>query len=108
MGLVNMRTLLKKAEEGSWAVGSFSVANMECIEGVIAAAEACRAPIIMQIAEARLPYSPLHLIGPMMIAAAEHAHVPVAVHLDHGKRWISALPPSCVTARTARSMKTSR
>ena len=85
MGLVNMRTLLKKAEEGSWAVGSFSVANMECIEGVIAAAEACRAPIIMQIAEARLPYSPLHLIGPMMIAAAEHAAVPVAVHLDHGK-----------------------
>lgn len=85
MALVNMRTLLSQAEKGSWAVGSFSVANMECIEGVIAAAEACRAPIIMQIAEARLPYSPLYLIGPMMIAAAGHARVPVAVHLDHGK-----------------------
>ncbi|MCR4883700.1 MAG: ketose-bisphosphate aldolase [Clostridiales bacterium] len=85
MGLVNMRTLLARAEQGSYAVGSFSVANMECIEGVIAAAEACRAPVILQIAEARLPYSPLYLIGPMMMAAAEHARVPVAVHLDHGK-----------------------
>ncbi len=40
MALVNMRELLKEAEAGGYAVGSFSVANMECIRGVIAAAEA--------------------------------------------------------------------
>lgn len=85
MALVNMRSLLRAAEEGGYAVGSFSVANMECIRGVIQAAEETRAPIIMQIAEVRLPYSPLRLIGPMMLAAAESASVPVAVHLDHGK-----------------------
>ncbi len=85
MALVNMRELLKEAEAGGYAVGSFSVANMECIRGVIAAAEACRAPVIMQIAEVRLPYSPLYLIAPMMLAAARAAKVPVAVHLDHGK-----------------------
>ena len=85
MALVNMRSLLRQAEAGGFAVGSFSVANMECIRGVVQAAEACKSPIIMQIAEIRLPYSPLYLIGPMMLAAAEKASVPVAVHLDHGK-----------------------
>ncbi len=85
MALVNMRSLLCQAEAGGFAVGSFSVANMECIRGVIQAAESCRAPVIMQVAEIRLPYSPLYLIGPMMTAAAERASVPVAVHLDHGK-----------------------
>ena len=85
MALVNMRDLLRKAEAGGWAVGSFSVANLECVEGVLQAAEACRSPVILQIAEIRLPYSPLYLMAPLMRAAAEHASVPVAVHLDHGK-----------------------
>ena len=85
MALVNMRELLREAEAGGYAVGSFSVANMECIQGVIRAAEDLSAPVILQIAEVRLPYAPLYLIGPMMLAAARHARVPVAVHLDHGK-----------------------
>ena len=62
MSLSNMRDLLRDAEAGGYAVGAFSVANMECIRGVLAAAEECRAPIIMQIAESRLPHSPLWLI----------------------------------------------
>lgn len=85
MPLANMRSLLKEANAGGWAVGSFSVANMECIRGVLQAAEELRAPIILQIAQVRLPCSPLNLIGPMMTAAAQNASVPVAVHLDHGK-----------------------
>lgn len=82
--LVNMKELLKKAQEGSYAVGSFSVANMEMILGVVKAAEEMRSPIILQIAEVRLNHSPLEIIGPCMLAAARNATVPVAVHLDHG------------------------
>ncbi|MBO6100669.1 MAG: class II fructose-bisphosphate aldolase, partial [Spirochaetaceae bacterium] len=37
--LVNMKELLAKAEEGNYAVGSFSVANMEMVLGVLKAAE---------------------------------------------------------------------
>lgn len=29
-------------------------------------------------------YSPLYLMGPMMLAAARNASVDIAVHLDHG------------------------
>ena len=83
--LVNMRDLLSDAQKGNYAVGSFSVANMEMVLGVIKAAEELNAPIILQIAEVRLKQSPLEIIGPLMVAAARNAKVPVAVHFDHGK-----------------------
>ena len=82
MALVAMKDLLDRAEERKIAVGAFSVGNMEMILGAVKAAEEAETPIILQIAEVRLPYAPLELIGPMMIAAAENADV--AVHLDHG------------------------
>ena len=82
--LVNMKDLLLQAQTEDYAVGSFSIANMEMVRGVIAAAEEANAPIILQIAEVRLNHSPLALIGPLMVAAAKGAKVPVAVHLDHG------------------------
>ena len=83
--LVNMRNLLSDAQKGNYAVGSFSVANMEMVLGVLKAAEELCAPVILQIAEVRLKQSPLELIGPLMVAAAKHANTPVAVHFDHGK-----------------------
>ena len=83
--LVNMRDLLADAEKGNYAVGSFSVANMEMVLGAVQAAEELNAPIILQIAEVRLKQSPLEIIGPLMVAAAKSAKVPVAVHFDHGK-----------------------
>ena len=83
--LVNMRDLLYDAQNGNYAVGSFSVANMEMVLGVLKAAKELNAPVILQIAEVRLKQSPLEIIGPLMVAAAENAQTPVAVHFDHGK-----------------------
>lgn len=83
--LVNMRELLADAQRGNYAVGSFSVANMEMVLGVLKAARELNAPVILQIAEVRLKQSPLEIIGPLMVAAAEAADTPVAVHFDHGK-----------------------
>ena len=79
-----MKSLLEKAEQDNYGVGAFSIANMEMIMGAVEAAEELNSPAILQIAQVRLPYSPLHLIGPMMVAAAERATVPIAVHFDHG------------------------
>ena len=84
MALVTMKELLDRAEEQGVAVGAFSVGNMEMVMGAVKAAEELETPIILQIAEVRLPHSPLELMGPMMLAAAENAAVDIAVHLDHG------------------------
>ena len=80
-----MAPLLKDARSGGYAVGSFSVANMEMVLGVLKAVEETKSPAIIQIAEVRLNYSPLELIGPLMVAAAKNSPMPVAVHFDHGK-----------------------
>ena len=85
MPLVKMSSLLADAKKNGYAVGSFSVANMEMVLGVIRALEETKSPAIIQIAEVRLNHSPLELIGPLMVAAAKNATVPVAVHFDHGK-----------------------
>lgn len=84
MPLVNMKELVLKAEEGNYAVGAFNVANMEMLKGAIKAAEDLNSPIIIQVAEGRLEYSPLDLIGPMMVEAAKKSKVDVAVNFDHG------------------------
>lgn len=83
--LVNISKLLADAQKGNYAVGSFSVANMEMVLGVLKASEELNAPVILQIAEVRLKQSPLELIGPLMVASAKYAKTPVAVHFDHGK-----------------------
>ena len=73
MALVTMKELLLWAENKRCAVGAFSVGNMEMVMGAVRAAEETKTPIILQIAEKRLPYSPLSLMGPMMVAAAKAA-----------------------------------
>lgn len=85
MALVKMKELLKQAAEKHTAAGAFSVGNLEMVKGAVKAAEEMNTPIILQIAEVRLPHSPLVLMGPMMVEAAKNAKVDIAVHLDHGK-----------------------
>lgn len=84
MPLVKLTDLLKNIKDNTYAVGSFNVSNMEMAMGAVKAAESLNAPLIMQIAEGRLRYSPLEILGPMMVAAAKKSRVPTAVHLDHG------------------------
>jgi len=84
MALTTLTELLEKAQKEGYGVGSFSVSNMEMVMGTIQAAEECKAPIILQVAQVRLPYSPIELLGATMVAAAKKASVPVAVHFDHG------------------------
>ena len=84
MALVTMKSLLTQAGNEQRGVGAFSVGNMEMVKGAVRAAEETDTPIILQIAEVRLPHSPLELMGPMMVQAAKEAKVDIAVHLDHG------------------------
>ncbi len=82
--LVNLDYVLKKAQEGNYAVGLFNTIDTDMLEGAISAAEELKAPIIIGTAEVLLPYGELKLLAPSIIAAAERAEVPVVVHYDHG------------------------
>lgn len=84
MPLVSMSSILKDAADKDYGVGAFSVSNMEMVMGAVKAAEDLNSPIILQVAQVRLPYSPIEIFGPIMVAAAEQSKVPIAVHFDHG------------------------
>lgn len=71
MALAKLSELLSSVKDNSYAIGSFNVSNMEMAMGAIKAAEKMQAPIIIQIAEGRLRYSPLEILGPIMMAAAK-------------------------------------
>ena len=87
MPIVNLKKLIENADKNNVAVGAFSVGNMEMVLGAIKAAEETNTPIIIQIAEVRLPTSPLKIIGPLMVAAAKNSSVDICVHLDHGLNY---------------------
>lgn len=84
MSLVKMTELFAAHDDTTFAVGAFNVSNMEMAWGAIQAAEELNTPLILQIAEGRLRYSPLDLLGEVMLAAARKCKLPTAVHLDHG------------------------
>lgn len=91
MALVTLKELIEQADRKGVAVGAFSVGNMEMILGAVKAAEELETPIILQIAEVRLATSPLNIIGPMMVAAAENSKVDICVHFDHGLNYETVL-----------------
>lgn len=84
MPLYPMHILLKDAQKRQYGIIATNLLNLEMIKGGIDAAERCQSPLILQLAPVQFATAPLHLVGPMMVAAAHAATVPVAVHLDHG------------------------
>lgn len=88
---MTLKELLKEAEMEKRAVGAFNVPNMECLRGVIQAAEDLNVSVIIQHAEVHENLITIEEIGPLMVAYAKNAKVPVAVHLDHGASLTACL-----------------
>ncbi len=84
MPIVNMRDMLHHAYDNSYAVGAFDLVSLDFLEAVIDAAERCRAPVILSIAEPHFAHYDFELMLPAVEAAARRASVPVAIQLDHG------------------------
>lgn len=84
--LVSLAKLTHAAERGKYAVGAFNTINLEITQAIVAAAVRERAPVIISISEKALEYSS-DLLPAIVLALAERAPVPIALHLDHGKSF---------------------
>jgi len=87
MPLVNTVDMLKDAQARHYAVGAFNIENMEMAQAVIAAAEAQRAPVIIQTTPGTLKYAKPATYAAIVASMAKNATVPVAMHLDHGDSY---------------------
>lgn len=83
--LATLSEVMKIAEDRKIAIGSFNTPNLEAVWAVVGAAEELNLPVILQFAQCHEEWIPLSVIGPIMVAAAKEAKVPVCVHLDHGE-----------------------
>ncbi len=83
--LVQGSFVLQKAMKQKYAVGAFNVFNLETVQAVIDGAGKLKSPVIMQTSESAIQYAGLKMIEEMIAVAASSAHIPVVMHLDHGR-----------------------
>ncbi|BAN35849.1 ketose-bisphosphate aldolase [Sulfuricella denitrificans skB26] len=90
MPLIHLTDMLNHAYRHNYAVGAFGVVNLDFLEGVMQAAENCRAPVIINLIESHFTHYDFELLMPAVLTAARRAKVPVAIYLDHGSSIESA------------------
>ena len=84
MTLVTLAQVLQPAMAQGYAVPGLVCLGWEDMRAYVAAAEAERAPVILQAGPGCREHTPLPILGRMFRHLAENASVPVVAHLDHG------------------------
>jgi len=82
--LATLSDVLTPARRDGYAVAGLVCLGWEDMRAYVAAAEAEKAPAILQAGPSCREHTPLPVLGKMMRHLAEAASVPVCVHLDHG------------------------
>ncbi|ADY27151.1 fructose-1,6-bisphosphate aldolase, class II [Deinococcus proteolyticus MRP] len=88
--LVTGKDILVPAREGKYGVPAFNTNNMEITQAIIHTAEKLEAPVMVQMSEGAIKYGGQDLAN-IVIDMARRATIPVALHLDHGSSYESAL-----------------
>ena len=87
MALVSATEMLVKAHEGHYAVGQFSINNLEWTKEILLAAQESNSPVILGVSEGAGKYMTGYKTVAAMVSAMVDSlgiTVPVALHLDHG------------------------
>ena len=87
MPFVTTTEMLKKAQQGGYAVGAFNAENLEMVQAIIAAAEEENAPVMIQTTPGTLKYAGPACFAGIVSRLARDAKVPAALHLDHGNSY---------------------
>lgn len=87
MPLVSSAELLPRARRDGYAVGAFSIHTPEMVDAVFTAAEALRAPILLQVGRRAVRYSGVDAPCAWVRARAAVSPVPACLHLDHAQSF---------------------
>lgn len=91
MSLCDTRSLLAAARRDGYAVGAFTVWDMESVQAVVGAAESLNLPVIAQVGPWEADFAGMELLAEIVKHIALRASVPVAFHLDHGESFERAM-----------------
>lgn len=94
MARITLRQLLDHAADRGYAVPAFNISNMEQGLAIMAAADACNAPVILQASRGARAYAGDRVLARLIDGLTEmYPHIPVCMHLDHGNNL-----STCITA----------
>jgi fructose-bisphosphate aldolase, class II len=82
--VADARPLLRHAFDHHYAIPSFNVCSLEAARAIVEAAEALRAPVMLQTYPGDLEHASPAVMAALVRALGEEASVPVLLHLDHG------------------------
>ncbi|MBD3802208.1 MAG: fructose-bisphosphate aldolase class II [Thioclava sp.] len=92
MALITLRQLLDHAAERGYGVPAFNINNMEQGLAIMAAADKCDAPVIMQASRGARSYAGDIMLRHMIQALSEmFPHIPLCMHQDHGNNEATCL-----------------
>lgn len=87
MAIVSAEKFVKAARDNGYAVGGFNTNNLEWTQAILRAAEAKKAPILIQTSMGAAKYMGGYKLCKALIENLVESMgitVPVAIHLDHG------------------------
>ena len=87
MALVNGHQVIKMLKERNLIGGAFNTTSLETTIGILEAIEKSGVPSFIQVAPTNLTYSGYDYIFDMVNRYAKNMNTPVALHLDHGKKF---------------------
>lgn len=82
--VIDARAFYAHAYQEGFGMPAFNVCNLEMAQGVLEAAEAEEAPVILQTYAGDLAHGGLTVESTLLGVLAKKASVPVILHLDHG------------------------
>ena len=85
--LYNERKMLDDALVGGYAVGAFNFSSIEVMRAIVDAAEESNSPVIIAMSQSGVKFTEPEYIGDVMHSVLTNTHVPIALHLDHGKDY---------------------
>jgi len=88
--LMNGADLLEVANDNDFAIPAFNVSDWAMCQGVFAASEERRSPLIVAIHPDELSHVGVELM-PAIVERAHRSSVPVSIHLDHGATYEQVL-----------------
>ena len=81
--LVHIGRIVNKNILGKYAIPAFNTSDLEMTQGIVRAAEAQIAPVIIQTSVGALDYAGIEELVGLIKTAAHEATVPIALHQDH-------------------------
>ena len=87
MGLMDVKSILKMADENRFAAAAIDVFDYQSAHWVVEAAEREKMPVLLMFYPDMSWFIPFSTMAAIAVDLARQAKVPVGVHLDHGKSY---------------------